>query len=172
MDKAAYLKEVLLNRPMKEQMLQEVQADPDLIAPLIAFSLTLTKDLGWRAAWVLRSFIKKNDARLLPHIDQALALLPQFNEGHQREWLRLLEKITLTEDQEGPIYDACLAIWAQVHKKPGVRIVALEYVASLVKKYPELMPEVRQFLQPEYQEGLSPGILKSYYKLVAGMPQG
>ena len=58
--------------------------------------ILLPKDYAWRAAWLLKSALSPND-NYDDFSERAIALLPAFKEGHQREVLKLLEHLPLKE---------------------------------------------------------------------------
>ena len=64
------------------------------------------------------------------------------------------------------MFDICMNIWEKVSKPPSERVNAFLYIAKVVDKYPELIPEVAYITQEQYTETLSPGIRKSYERLV------
>jgi len=95
--------------------------------------------------------------------------LPTKNEGHQRELLKILLQMDLTENQESFLFDVCMTIWEQVNSSPSIRHNAFRYIVKMAKKYPELSNEISVLTQNRYMETLSPGARKSVYKMVKGI---
>lgn len=122
------------------------------------FEITLLpKDYAWRAAWLVKSTLNIND-NLEKYIEQAIGILPGLKEGHQREILKLLEKLAIPESSEGPLFDVCMSIWESPGKIPSTRMTAFLYILETVKKYPELKTELDHLTQDHYMETLSPGV--------------
>jgi hypothetical protein len=48
---------------------------------------------AWRAAWIVESCMEDNDARVKKHVQKIIRLLPLCRDGHQRELLKVLQKI-------------------------------------------------------------------------------
>lgn len=163
------LESILLERIEKDKMVAYLKNNPESIGEAIHLSLDNKEPLSWRAAWILEHSISKNDARLTPFIDKIIEVLPSKKDGHQRELLKLLEKLKLGDDQEGVLYDVCISIWQKTGKSPSVRSFAFRFIHKMVLKYPELKSEVKHFTQDEYLKSLSPGIKKSMVKLLDGL---
>ncbi|MBN2664150.1 MAG: hypothetical protein JXR68_10915 [Bacteroidales bacterium] len=124
---------------------------------------------AWRATWVINHATKNNDPRLTEYIYLITKDLQKKQDGHQRELLKLIEKIKIAEENEGLIFDICMTIWEDVDKIPSVRIIALKMLVKIVKKYPELMNELKFITQEHYTETLSPGIKNSMKKMMKNL---
>jgi hypothetical protein len=138
----------------------------------VSFDETISLAIGdkeptaWRAAWALFHSTKKEDSRLIPFIDQILAVLPFKNDGHQRELIKLVMKVSLNEQQEGVLFDCCMSIWEKVGKSPSVRSLAFSFIYLTIQKYPELKSEIKFLVQEEYVSPLSPGVRKGVEKKI------
>ena len=161
------ISDTLGTRFNKEKFITAVNAKPEHFKE--TFEIALGNDLpqSWRAAWVLNHTLKKNDERLDPYIDRMVNSLFQKPDGHQRELLKLLEKSELNDDIEGQLFDKCITIWESVEKSPSVRVVAFRILAKVAQKYPEMKNELEFLTQDHYVEGLSPGIKRSFQKILA-----
>ena len=152
------LKTDLTQRIHKESMLRKVRADENNINLLLEWSMLKEQPLGWRAIWILKQVLKKNDPRLLPHIDKVLDHFTTFNESQKREWLKTLEHQLINEDQEGLLFDLCVTEWKKIQNHPALRASSIQVIFKLLKKYPELKDELNHLMGAEYLETLSPGI--------------
>ena len=81
---------------------------------------------AWRIAWEIGHKITKNDEYIKPHIDAIITALNCKKDGHQRELLKILEKMDLNEIQEGLLFNECIIIWKKTDKIPSVRIKAFQ----------------------------------------------
>ena len=151
----------------KEVLLQFLKDNPTEIENAIVFMPQNIKMVSWRSAWLIGGIIHKNDKRIIPHINQILKNLPQLPDGHQRELIKILNKMILSEEQEGRLFDCCMTIWEAIHKSPSVRIFAFQFLIKTTKKYPDLKNEIDFLTQEQYTTTLSPGIKKSFYKLIS-----
>lgn len=118
----------------------------------------------WRAAWLIDASIQKNDARIRPFLLNILRAIPDKDDGHQRELLKILLKMDLEEEFEGLLFDLSVNLWEQVRKQPSVRYYAFQGMVKVAEKYPELKNEVLSLTQPHYINPLSSGIRKSLLK--------
>lgn len=64
--------------------------------------------------------MEDNDPRISPYILKIIECLHQKKDGHQRELLKILYRMDLSEEQEGVIFDLCMNVWEQVGKTPSV----------------------------------------------------
>lgn len=125
----------------------------------------LPKAYAWRAAWLLRGALDLTDNHE-EWVEMAVGLLAQFDDGHQREILKILGELPLHENDEGPLFDVCMGIWEKPGKSPSVRMSAFLFILDTVKKYPELKAELNHLTQEHFMESLSPGVRKALEKRV------
>tara|TARA_Y100001972_G_scaffold120574_1_gene163332 strand:- start:2181 stop:2702 length:522 start_codon:yes stop_codon:yes gene_type:complete len=158
------LDEILRRPSTKKPLLDRLRNDPTEVRKAIELALSDKHPQGWRAAWVLKDIIKDEDARLAPYLDQMIANLPGRKDGHQRELIHLVNKYTLSDEQEGMLFDACLGIWSSIRKSPSVRILAFKKLIAIIRKYPELIHELSHVMDDEYSETLSPAVKRIYFR--------
>jgi hypothetical protein len=162
------LDDILTGRLRKNELVSFLRKHPELLEEAIGISLGNQRPQSWRAAWLIGHYMELNDARLLPYVDSILSNIAAKEDGHQREFLKILSRVELTEDQEGILFDVSLSIWEEIHKSPSVRGTAFQTILTIVEKYPELKSEIEHLTQPHYTETLSPGIKHSFHKLIGG----
>jgi len=162
------LDDILTGRLRKQELVSFLEKHPELFDQTVRVSLENLQPQAWRAAWLIGHYIRKNDPRLLPYLDSMLSAIGEKEDGHQREYLKILNRMKLTEDQEAILFDVSITIWKDIHKSSSVRGTAFQTILSIVKKYPELKSEIEHLTQPHYTETLSPGIRHSFYKLIGG----
>ena len=138
------------------------------INPIISQLKEALKDNNnaWRIAWEIGHKITKNDKCIIPHIDAIIAALNCKKDGHQRELLKILEKMDLNETQEGLLFNECIIIWKKTDKIPSVRIKAFQILIKIAHDYPELKKELIHFTSDEYTKTLGKGIRKSFDKMI------
>lgn len=158
--------EEILTSTTKEGMVVYIKKHPNCFDEAIQLILSDKSPYCWRAAWVLNSYIKKNDPRVIPHIQKIIDCFPEKEDGHQRELIRLLMRMNLDEDQEGYLFEHCVNIWEQIGKQSSIRYFAMLYITETIKKYPELKNELTLLTEDHYLEPISSGIRKSVVKLV------
>ncbi len=160
------LEQALSGRIKKEEMSVFLSEHPDMFDEAIRLSLSNQEPISWRAAWAVGGTMPENSKKLAPFIPDILAKLPELEDGHQREFIKILMQVELSEDQQGLLFDICVSIWEQVRKKPSVRYFAFQVMVDMTKQYPELAHEVLSLTQPQHINPLSPGIRKGVLKLV------
>ena len=72
----------------------------------------------------------------------------------------------LTEKQEGILFDKSITIWEDINKSSSVRSIAFLILSNIVKKYPELLTEIKFLTQRHFIETLSPGIRYSVIRVI------
>ena len=146
-------------------MIAWVKANPSSFAPLVEASLSVNYDKAWRCTMLIGHIIKNNDSRIQPYIDSFINVLVKTKkDGYQRQVLVILDKMKLTEDQEGRLFNYCLTIWENISKIPSTRIRAFWMMEKIAVNYTELREELKYFITPYYTETLSPGIKYSLFK--------
>ncbi len=157
--------ESILMRRKKSEMVRFLTEHPEYFEETINVALTQQQPFCWRAAWIVGGCMKKNDPRVTPYISKIIEVLPELEDGHQRELLKILIQLDLAEEHEGQLLDLAIEIWEQVRKQPGVRHFAFRIMFEAIKKYPELTNEILMLTQPQYVNSLSPGIKNSILKM-------
>ena len=103
----------------------------------------------------------ENDERIQKRIPDLIAAVEGKKDGHQRELLKILYLMELTEEHEGLLFSICSDIWEKIGKNPSVRFTAFQFIIKIAKNYPELFNEIEFLMQDHYVESLSPGIRRS-----------
>ena len=160
------LDEILTGRLGKKRIVTFLENHPELFDDVVKISLGDKDPQSWRAAWMIYHCMETNDNRILPHIDSILSVLSDKKDGHQREFLKVIRNMNLTEDQESFLFDICLTIWEEIEKSPSARGTAFETMLKIVEKYPELKGELGHLTQDHYTKSLSPGIKRVFFKML------
>lgn len=160
------LDNILDKRLDKDFLIQLFQEQQEVHNAAIQLALSNQEPQAFRATWILSHCTKKNDARIVPFVNDFIKELPKKKDGHQREILKILEKITLDDEQEGRLFDCCMTLWENIAKAPAVRYVSFRILHKVCEKYPELSGELEFICQEQYLESLSPGIQRIVRKMV------
>lgn len=163
------LEYILTGSLRKEKLTSFLKKNQNLFGEVIGIALGNAKPQAWRAAWLLGQCITKNDKRISPHISSILKVLLEKEDGHQREFIKILSRMKLNEKQEGLLFDKAIAIWKDINKSSSVRSSAFLVIVTTVRKYPELLNEIEFLTQAHYVETLTPGIRHSILKTINGL---
>lgn len=158
--------EWILMEASKEEMISFMAAHPEHFDEAVRLALSDTQPLAWRAAWLLYDCMDGNDIRIRIHISDIIAAIPDRQDGHQRELLKILLRMELGEKHEGRLFDICMSVWERPAKQPSVRITAFRHIINMAKKYPELVNEIAGLTQDWHLESLSPGVRKSISRML------
>lgn len=145
-------------------MVEFKESHPESFDQALKLALENEENLSWRAAWLVAGIMKENDQRVKPYIQKIITVLPDRNDGHQRELLKILLKMELDEDFESLLFDISVTLWEQVRKQSSVRYYAFQGMMKVVEKYPELKNEILSLAQPHFVNTLSPGVRKGVLK--------
>ncbi len=160
------IKKKLAGHFNKNELVKLIRDDEKLFDETLELATNQEKDnTGWRAAWIINHVIRENDQRIIPFASHILETIKEKEDGHQRELLKIIEKLDFDEKWEGKLLALSTDIWKQVNKSPSVRIVAWRILLQLAEKYPELQSEIEFLSDDRYVETLSPGIRHSFLKL-------
>jgi len=163
------MESILENKLMtmyKDEMILFMKSNPEHFEEAIQLAISDKQPYAWRAAFLLSGCMDENDKRVKKHILPILKCIKQKKDGHQRELLKILSNMKISEKHEGQIFDICINLWKQINKAPSVRMNALKFVVKIAKKYPELSEEIVIVTQNHYLESLSPGVKHSIKKLI------
>lgn len=161
--------EICLTHNYKDGMVAFLKAHPECWEEAIELAITNKQPYSWRAAWLLWSCLEKNDTRIQPHIQSLIEGLKDKKDGHQRELLKILFVMELSEEQESNLLDYCIRLWKDSQKTPSVRYTTFRFIHKIASKYPELRNEIKLYAEKKYVETLSPGVRKSINKLIQSL---
>jgi hypothetical protein len=156
----------LTARFSKKKLLAFINTDPKYFEQAIEFAISDEQPMAWRSAWLLGGAMSQNDVRLQNHVKAFIQTIKTRKDGHQRELLKILNKMDIDEDIEGYLFDICMTIWETITKSPSVRIKAFETLTKIAKKYPELNNEIEFLSEDHYTKTLSPGIKRSIEQFI------
>lgn len=160
------LEKTLAGRFDKEEVCAYVQNDTTAFKQLIRLALQVKTHNSWRAAWVLNHAMLTNDERLTPYLSKIIEITPQGSHGLQRELLKILLKLSPSEDQEGLVFDLAVTIWQDISHAPALRVTAFKHIIKIAKKHPDIQNEIPFLTQTHYIDSLSPGIKRSVEKML------
>jgi hypothetical protein len=159
------LDKILECRINKDLLINLLNTSPTHFEDAVTLSLSKKQPQNWRACWILNHCLKKNDDRILSKVNSFIDSLPDKEDGHQRELLKLLNKCTPGKSSEGKLFNICVDIWINIGKSPSVRITAFKTMVKIAKNYPDLNEELKLLSEDHYNETLSSGIKRSFKKL-------
>ncbi|MDT8323834.1 MAG: hypothetical protein RRA94_06985 [Bacteroidota bacterium] len=158
----------ILTHAYKDEMVTFLATHPEHFGEAITLALSDEQPYAWRAAWLLFDCMEKNDARVRKHINTIIRTIPERADGHQREFLKILLRMELSEAQEARLFDVCMTMWEDIAKSPSVRFTAFRFIVKTAEKYPELQNELTALTQDWYLDTLSPGIRRSIKRMIPG----
>ena len=159
--------EKILISQYKDAMISYVETHAEAFDEAVQLAISDKQPFSWRSAWLLWSCMKPNDRRLRKHVKSIMKVVKSKEDGHQRELLKILSVMELTENQESMLFDLCVSIWQEINKTPSVRITAFKFLLKIIKKYPGLSHEVIPLTQHHYRETLSPGVCRSVENMLS-----
>ena len=119
---------------------------------------------SWIHAWQINHVKKKELIKIQKQADKIISAIDGKNDGHQRELLKVLLKLNLTDDQLSLLWDICLRIWLDIQKQSSVRISAYKILVNAAKKFKPLSDELVRLTEEKHITSLSNGIRNSTYK--------
>jgi hypothetical protein len=161
--------ERLLTTTYKADMISYMGVHPEAFVESINLALTDKQPYSWRAAWLLWSYIEENDIRVQPYINGIISTVSTKSDDHQRELLKILQKMELNNEVEGILFNVCVSVWEKINKKPSVRFNAFKMIIKIVQNHPELINEIDFITEKQYIDSLSSSAKKSIFKMVNGL---
>lgn len=159
--------EHILTNSYKAEMISYMKSHPEDFDEAIKLAIADKQRYSWRAAWLLCSCMDKNDQRIQRHIRKIIDTLPTKCDNQLRELLIILQRMELSEDYEGKLFDFCSTIWEKVGKQPSVRYNAFKLMVKIIKKHPDLSREIKFLTESHYTDSLSETVKKSISKMIA-----
>ena len=135
-----------------------------------ALRLALSDDppYSWRAAWVIWSCMKPNDPRIKRYISRIVDTLPSKNQSQQRELMMILQRMELSEKEEGKLFNFCISAWKNSTNQPSIRYNAFKLILKIGARHPGLRTEIGLLTGGDTLDTLSKGVRHSVIKLTHG----
>jgi hypothetical protein len=159
--------ESILTNSHKDNWISYIASHPYDFPELIQLSLSDNQPYSWRASWLLWSCMNNNDQRIKKYIQEIIEILPDKPNGQQRALLKVLERMEIEANYEGPLFDVCSKVWQNINYNPSLRFQAFKMMVDISKKYPELKSEIILLTDSYYTDTITNGVKKSLMKLIA-----
>jgi len=158
--------EHILTSTYKDAMIAYLNTHPESFEEAITLAISDKQPYGWRSAWLLWSCMEENDRRIKGYIKKIINTISTKGDGHQRELLKILQRMELDEEDEGMLLHECVTLWEKTNIRPSVRYTAFMFMNKMVARYPDLNHEIELLTEDHYLETLSPGIKVAIKKIM------
>jgi hypothetical protein len=159
-----------LTNSYKADMISYLASHPEDFEEVVKLAITDKQPYSWRAAWLLWSCMEDNDQRIHKYLKRIINTISDKNDDQQRELLIILQKMEISKELEGSLFNHCVTVWERIGKKPSVRYNAFKIIVKIAKKHPDLSDEIAFLIQDQYLESLSPTVKKSISKMIKKIP--
>jgi hypothetical protein len=159
-----------LTNSYKADMISYLASHPEDFEEVVKLAITDKQPYSWRAAWLLWSCMEDNDQRIQKYLKRIITTISDKNDDQQRELLIILQKMEISKELEGSLFNHCVTVWERIGKKPSFRYNAFKIIAKIAKKHPDLSDEIAFLIQDQYLESLSPTVKKSISKMIKKIP--
>lgn len=147
--------EHILTNSHKAEMIAYMESHPKDFAEAIQLAIADKQPYSWRASWLLWSCMRKNDKRVSKYLKQIIDVLPERKDNQQRELLMIIQRMELSDEYEGQLFDSCVEIWKQIGKNQSLRCNAFKILVTISKKHPSLIREINMLRESYYTHTLS-----------------
>lgn len=165
---------VITSKKVAEIVVKNIGSSQELFDETMELVYRDEHPVSMRAAWVAHFVVEKHPDIVKPHITRLAAILkPAKVDGVKRLALKMLMDsiYDLPEDTFGELADTCFDFAADPKQAIAVRAFALEVLFKVLKKYPEIKPEliaVMESMIPDGSKGLKNKCRRSIAKLKEG----
>jgi hypothetical protein len=109
--------ENILTNSYKVKMISYLKSHPEDFEEAIKLAIQDKQPYSRKAAWLLWSCMVKNDHRITGYIDQIIETLPSKSDNQLRELLMILQRMKLSDDYTGKLFDICVNIGRKQENK-------------------------------------------------------
>ena len=104
-----------------------------------------------RAAWPLSRCAISHPFLIEKKLDKLLKNLkkPGLHDAVKRNTVRLLQHLTIPKKHEGAIMEICFEYLESPNEAVAIKAFAINTLAKLAKKYPEISPEVKLLIEDQ-----------------------
>src|SRR5690606_15375684 len=146
-----------------------IQDDPVKFSQLYHYFLSNDGAIQRKAIWALSCCVEKWSDLIIPYCKELIPYLQQArsSDGVKRNILRLFQFIDIPENIEEDLLANCFDFLANCQEAVAVRVFAMQLLAKLSLKYPEIKNELDLLIEDELPYA-QPAFVNRGRKILAG----
>ncbi|HLW21081.1 MAG TPA: hypothetical protein VKX33_12185 [Cyclobacteriaceae bacterium] len=139
------------SRASRDRIVSYVQDDADRFAELFDLFKNGERRIAQRAAWSVSYCAEKFPELIYPYCDELVDYLrmPAIHDSIKRNILRILQDLNIPVALEESLLELCFAILMDKKEAVAIRVFAMQVLANLAKKYPEIKNELNVLIEDE-----------------------
>jgi hypothetical protein len=159
------------SRIIADMAVRNIGNSQDLFDEAIRLMLVDKYPISMRSARVVQLVAEKHPNLLRPHVNTIISALTNSKvDGVKRCILKVLAEtpVYMSEDDFGGLADICFNFAEDENEAIAIRAFAIDILLQVVKKYPEIKPELKAILEsilPIGSKGLKNKSIKILRKL-------
>lgn len=151
-----------LSRHFVGEIATSAAENPDDIRQLVCLINDSDDRISWRAAWVCEKILALSPDELLSYRDEFMQkLFGCRHDGTRRLLLSLLYRLPHPSAFPGELYNYCLEQMLSPREKPAVQALSMKLAFELCKEIPELLAELKLYLENCSTQFYSPAFLSA-----------
>jgi hypothetical protein len=138
------------SRIIADMAVRNIGDSQDLFDEAIRLMLVDKYPISMRSARVVQLVAEKHPNLLRPHVHTLISALTKSKvDGVKRCTLKVLAEtpIYMSEEDFGELADICFNFAEDENEAIAIRAFAIDILLQVVKKYPEIKPELRAILE-------------------------
>ena len=157
------------SRSNRDRIVAYVNNDPVKFAVLFHCFKSKEAKISQRAAWSLSYCVEKFPELVIPYFGEMVELLKKegIHDGIKRNILRTFQYTEIPYEQEGELLELCFAYLIDRKEAVAIRVFAMQVLANLAKKYPEIKNELNVLIEDELPYA-KPAFVSRGRKILAG----
>jgi len=130
-----------------EFLFKKAETDADFFFLVWNIAYEIPEDQSWRYLWILDHATEKNNANLMPILDDLYKWVLKTNhESVLRHTLKLILRCPVNEDYAGELLDRCVKWMFETKAKISSQCLGLEFFFKCCQLYPEMAPELLAYI--------------------------
>ncbi len=139
---------------------------------LIGLLLSNEFMMSQRASWVVGNCVEVHPELVKKQLPIIIANLHnnKLHDAVKRNTIRLLQFVEISEKLEGQVLDLCFNYLSHKEESIAVKVLSMIVLTNLVRKYPELKPELILLIEEQMQlPSSTPAILSRGRKALTSL---
>ena len=157
------------SRANRDRIVAYVNNDPDRFAVLFDSFQSQEAKIAQRAAWSVSHCAEKFPELVIPYCGEMVELLKRdgIHDSIKRNILRTFQDIDIPVEQEEDLLELCFGYLIDKKEAVAIRVFAMQVLANLSKKYPEINNELKILIEDELPYA-KPAFVSRGRKILAG----
>lgn len=139
------------SKASRDRIVSYVQDDEERFRQLFGLFRNGEPPIAQRSSWAVSHCVEKHPLLITPYYGEMVSYLqtPGIHDSIKRNILRIFQGMDIPQELEGRLSELCFGYLMDKKEAVAIRVFAMQVLANLSKKYPEIKNELKVLIEDE-----------------------